>query len=203
MSPPSPATSTDPFDYPDVVLPEPPARAGAEARRALSWTGWRVQDFGGARLGRVAGVLVDRQTGEPIWLHVVDSRGRYRCVPFAGVVAGAGRITVAQSRRQVDRTPLLAPDGALTSRLERELCRTYGVPLTRGARLSTWERRRSTARAFAAPDAPAGYLWTPPARDGRDRRSGLDRRAAGGRTPALSDRRSVPTDRRGSPDAAA
>lgn len=160
--------------YPDVIFPEPSAQSRSTALRAFAWVGHRVQDVHGARLGRVVGLVVDRQSGRPQWLLVEERPDRFRCVPLTGVVAGGGRVTVPFGRDVYRSAPLAPPDGALTPRQERELCRAYRVDPTRGAKLSLWERRRSTALAHVEPTASGGYSWEPPARIERERRAGLE-----------------------------
>jgi len=176
-------------DYPDVWYPEPSARSRQHTLRALSWIGHRVQDMHGARLGRLAGVVVDRQTGAPQWLLVGETPERFRCVPLAGVVVGAARVTLPSTKATFRDSPIAPRDGALTARQERELCRLYRVTPTRGARLSQWERRRSSALASADEHAAGGYSWEPPARKERDERSPVPRRQGGVLPPGLVERR--------------
>lgn len=159
-------TAARQFD--DVIYPEPSARARSRAVRALEWVGFRAQDVHGTRLGRVVGLVVDRQTGDPQWLLLEERHDRWRCVPLDGVVAGAGRLTVPYPRSVLRAAPLAPADGALSPRQERELCLAYGVPQTRGARLSLWERRRSTALAIPDLGTDARYRWEPPARKERE-----------------------------------
>jgi len=168
---------------------------------ALHWIGLRVQDAEGAGLGRAAGLIVDRESGDPLWLLVARDHEHHRCVPLAGIVAGGGRITVPWLRRVIERGPLVPGDGGLSPRFERELCDVFGLTPTRGARLSRWERRRSASRAWI--DAEGAVHWEPPQRGpaGDERRAGDDRRdRQGPPSPALAERRRLADRRDVSPE---
>jgi hypothetical protein len=142
---------------------------------ALRWVGQRVRDVEGTALGTVAGLIVDRESGDPQWLLIARDRERHRCVPLRGILAGGCRVTIPWTRRVVERGPIVPPDGGLSARNERELCDVFEVPPTRGAHLSPWERRRSASNALPDPTAERGYAWDPPRRDGDTPRSGRQR----------------------------
>lgn len=134
---------------------------------ALAWVGYRVDDLKGARLGSAGAPLVDRETGELLWLRVGfgGTLERYVAVPPANVIVAGGRMTLPQPKSLILRAPRITADGGITPRREREICIFFGVPLTRGAKSAGWERRESTS-SLEAPGvwrpAPRGTLADSP-----------------------------------------
>lgn len=124
---------------------------------ALAWVGYRVDDLKGSRLGAAGAPLVDRETGELLWLRVGfgGTLERYVAVPPANVLVAGGRITLPQPKSLILRAPRITADGGITPRREREICVFFGVPLTRGARSAGWERRECTSSL----EAPG--VWRP------------------------------------------
>jgi hypothetical protein len=73
---------------------------------ALEWIGRRVDGVDSHRIGRVAGIQVDAEDGEPRW--VVVRRGRFSgstAIPFEHVVGGADRLWAAYERGWVREAP--------------------------------------------------------------------------------------------------
>lgn len=135
----------------------------ADIAAAVGWRGARALSPDGRRVGDVVGLIVDRQTGKPVWL-LLHTRGRgYRCTPLHDTIGRADRVHVPWDPRAVAGGPPVPADGGLSVRNEQELCAYYRVPATRGARLSVWERRRTTGLASVAPDGT--IVWTPGPRE--------------------------------------
>lgn len=144
--------------------------------RVLGWTGYRVDDVQGRGVGRLEAVLVDREEGAPQWLLValLHPTGQYTALPIVrDMLAGAGHLLTPWPKEQILSAPRAPESGALTVRVEREACTAFGVPATRGATLSRWERRATSSRLIDARN------WSPgprgqdadrrgPGRDGRD-----------------------------------
>ena len=145
-------------------------------RRVLPWLRLRAVDVNGARLGRVESILVDRELGHPVWLHIrlTGIHGAHAATPLTGLTPGGGVMYLPWTREVVHRAPRVPADGGLTSRIERMLCEAYGVT-TRGASLSQWERRRTAARLVTP------GVWEPAPRGP----SAPDRRSAPRPAPPL------------------
>lgn len=127
--------------------------------RALDWEGHSVDDVHGRTVGHVAGVLVDRATGAPLYLHVrLRSRARHVVVPLEGAIAGAGHVLVPWPGELLRGLPGVPADGGLAARTEALARAPFAAKLP-PRDVGTWDSRRSTARAFRAADGTVG--WTP------------------------------------------
>jgi hypothetical protein len=114
-------------------------------------------------VGEVVAVLVDRETGRPQWLGVeLDSEQRPVIVaaPLDHFKLQPDRCWVSFPAALVRSAPTIDPTG-LTAGDERDLCRHYGVPPTRGAQLSPSERRVTCSCAFWNPAVGEGVAWLP------------------------------------------
>jgi hypothetical protein len=165
--------ATPPGEHP------PRSPAAQELERLLGWVGSRLEDSDGRLIGTIEAIFVDRQTGVAQWLLI--SRHRLP-VPIAGARAGTGRVSIPHPRSRIQSGPRTVTTTFLTARTERSLCEHYRVPPTQGARLSTWERRATSSRAYLI-TGRANWLntvrWEPgPRPDGEERRADPDRRAA-------------------------
>jgi hypothetical protein len=149
----------------------PRSPEGQELERLLGWVGWRLEDSEGRLIGTIEAILVDRQTGTAQWLLI--SRHRL-LVPIAGARASTGRVSVPYARARVQSGPRTVMANFLTARTERALCEHYQVAPTRGARLSTWERRATSSRAYLV-TGRANWLnsvrWEPGPRPDVERRA--------------------------------
>jgi hypothetical protein len=95
---------------------------------ASRWAGFQLDGLGNRTIGRVAGLLVDADDGEPRWVVVrlgplAGSTG----VPFEHVAEGAGRLWAAYERESVKEALRFKPDEALTAEQELELCAHWGI----------------------------------------------------------------------------
>jgi hypothetical protein len=115
------------------------AETGAKKRRlpsleaARAWAGRRIDGIGGHTLGRVAGIHIDVEDGEPRWV-VVRLGPLAGCtgLPFEHVVEGGGRLWGAYERDWVREAPRFRPDEALAAGEEIELCAPWGIGEERG-----------------------------------------------------------------------
>ena len=107
------------------------------------WKGHRLDEMGGASVGKVEGSFVDDVTGRSEWLLARMGRfGHYCLVPARDAVAANGRVWVPYSRDQIRRAPRVEPGKPLDRDSEKAMLDHYGVGshLTgRGAEL--WERK--------------------------------------------------------------
>jgi hypothetical protein len=100
---------------------------------ARGWSGWKLDGYSGASVGRVEGVLTDVTSGEPVWLVVRMGRfGHFSAVPFALVAAGVGRVWAPYDRELIRQAPRLEPGSPLTRERELELCAHFRIPQGQG-----------------------------------------------------------------------
>jgi len=102
--------------------------------------GARIEEVGGGKVGRVEGVLVDADDGEPTWLVVKLGRIGRRCAVPARFVAGAaGKAWAAFPRSWIREAAEIDPTDGLSASEERRLLAHYGIPLDdgRGASLAS------------------------------------------------------------------
>jgi hypothetical protein len=129
---------------------------------ALSGLGHHLLDHSGDRIGKIVGVLVDRETGAPQWL-AVHARHRREAgvgVPAAGLSNAGGHLWTPLDATLVRNAPIVG-NGRISGRIEQALCRYYRLPLTRGAAKGRWERRATCGRAFRDPDNQVLIRWLP------------------------------------------
>jgi PRC-barrel domain len=143
--------------------------------------GQRVDDVNGDKLGTVRGFYFDNESRQPVWAIVGLAKiEAYAAVPMAGVTEGKRRLSIQHPVERVTSAPRLLMSRPLSPRKELELCRHYGVQLTRGAMAESWERRtcvyalgdtsdEGIVRAMQATQLPggerrAGVKTGPPAR---------------------------------------
>lgn len=103
--------------------------APADLEEALSWHGAKLDEMGGANVGRVAGVLVDGEDGAPTWLIARLGRfGRHCAVPFELVAPGVGHVWVPYPRATIRAASEIDPSGGLSCADETALAAHYGIP---------------------------------------------------------------------------
>jgi hypothetical protein len=124
------------------------ARAASRTSEMFSWTGWRVDDRTGQRVGTLAGVYEDAATGAPSWFLVRLNRfsTRYVLAPPAELTAWRGRIWLPYDRLLVERAPVLyTPPEDVSSEIEQELRRHYRLAAAGGPAAVRVTARRQIA----------------------------------------------------------
>jgi hypothetical protein len=112
------------------------------------WGGARLDEIGGASVGKVEGVYVDEQSGEPVWLLARIGRfGRHSLVPAGDAVAGAGHVWVPYPRDVLRGAPRIEPGEPIDIEREKELSGHYGIG--RATELSGRPPTAPTARPAA------------------------------------------------------
>jgi hypothetical protein len=110
-----------------------------------AWAGHRLDEIGGAGVGKVEGAFVDEQTGKPEWLLARMGRfGHHTLVPARDAVEGVGRIWVPYTRDQIRTAPKVAAGKPLARDGERELLSHYGIAADAG-RFAELEKRSGDA----------------------------------------------------------
>jgi hypothetical protein len=96
--------------------------------QALGWVGDKLDDVTGTNAGRVEGVFVDAQSGEPAWLVIrIGLLGRRSVVPFEMAASGAEHVWVPFSRERIRNAPEVDPAAGLDPGREAEICAHYEI----------------------------------------------------------------------------
>jgi hypothetical protein len=121
---------------------------------ALAWAGARVEEIGGASVGRIEGVYVDVEDGSPRWLLVRVRRfGHYSLLPFPHAAAGVGHVWVPYERAAIRGAPRIEAGRPLTRELELEFCAHFGIPEDAGRAAELRGRDAGVASARLAASA--------------------------------------------------
>ncbi len=95
---------------------------------AQAWDGMQIDGLGNRTLGRIAGIHVDAEDGEPRWAVIrLGPLAGSTAIPFEHVAEGAGRLWAAYDRDWVREAPRFRPDESLTALQELELCAHWGI----------------------------------------------------------------------------
>ena len=134
-------------------LVRPHAGAMADLHEALAWTGFRVDDVYGARVGSVEDVYVDHDTDAPCWILVKMGRfsDAYALLPMRDAVAGTGHVWVPYEKDLIRRAPQVAAGMPLSQERERALCVHYGVMSSRGVEIAEIPAGALTAASVHGP----------------------------------------------------
>jgi hypothetical protein len=101
---------------------------GTVGDQIASWAGLRLDEMGGAGVGKIEGGFVDAQSGELVWLLARLGRfGHHTFVPGRDAVEGVGRVWVPYSRDQIRKAPKADSSAPLTAAAERALLEHYGI----------------------------------------------------------------------------
>jgi hypothetical protein len=106
--------------------PKKPRLPGPDEVR--HWVGMRVDGVGNRTIGRVAGIHVDAEDGQPRWAAVrLGPLKGCTAIPFEHVAEGAGRLWAGYERDWVREAPRFRANEALTADNELELCAHWGI----------------------------------------------------------------------------
>ena len=99
-----------------------------DAAEAQTWIGSRLDEIGGAAVGKIDGFFVDDETGRPEWLVVRVGRfGQQGLVPAREAVEVAGRVWVPYARQTIKAAPRAGTKSPLTREAELELLKHFGA----------------------------------------------------------------------------
>jgi hypothetical protein len=105
-----------------------PATELPSADEIKRWAGSRLDAIGGGGVGKVEGVYVDAESGEPEWLLARIGRfGRHSLVPAREAVAAVGRVWVPYPRERVRGAPRVEPGEPLDIDRETELSAHFAI----------------------------------------------------------------------------
>ena len=109
-----------------------------DLQEALGWSGFRVDDVYGARVGIVEDIYVDHETDTPCWILVKMGRfsDAHALLPIRDAVAGNGHVWIPYEKDLIRRAPQVAAGMPISQELERSLCVHYGVMSSRGVEIA-------------------------------------------------------------------
>jgi hypothetical protein len=117
------------------------------------WRGHEVDEVGGAAVGRVHGLFVDTDSGQPSWL--IAKQGRRRgtlvAIPLRDCAAAGGRVWASHQRDAIRSSPVVDPSRPLLREHELTICAHYGIG----------ERVGRAAEVAARPDGAVTSLPAP------------------------------------------
>jgi hypothetical protein len=120
---------------------------------AMAWVGMQIDGLGNKSLGRIAGIHVDAEDGEPRWALIrLGPLAGCTAIPFDHVAQGAGRLWAAYERDWIREAPRFRPNESLTALQELELCAHWGI-------------REQQGRAAEVAEQEADEITGVPARD--------------------------------------
>jgi hypothetical protein len=97
------------------------------------WVGLRIDGLGSRTLGRIAGLHVDAEDGEPRWVVVrLGPLAGCTAIPYEHVAEGAGRLWAAYEYDWVREAPRFKVHGTLSTNDELELCAHWGIRESQG-----------------------------------------------------------------------
>jgi PRC-barrel domain len=124
-----------------------------DLNEALGWTGFRVDDVYGTRVGIVEDIYVDHDSDDPCWILVKLGRfsDAYALLPVRDAVAGNGHVWIPFEKDLIRRAPQIAAGMPLSQERERALCVHYGVMSSRGAEIAQVPAAALTAASVHGP----------------------------------------------------
>ena len=116
----------------DADTPAAPADLEAPAELTAAdlagWAGFKLDEMGGASVGKVEGVYVDDKSGRPEWILARMGRfGAHCLVPARDAVTANGRAWVPYTRDQIRRAPRVQPGKPLERESEQKMLDHYGI----------------------------------------------------------------------------
>jgi hypothetical protein len=121
--------------------------------QALAWEGMQIDGLQNKTLGRIAGIHVDAEDGEPRWALIrLGPLAGCTAIPFEHVAEGAGRLWSAYDRDWIKEAPRFRPNESLTALQELELCAHWGIREGQGRAAEVAEQDAEEITAVPAED---------------------------------------------------
>lgn len=136
-------------------MSDAPAGALPSLAEALDWRGLEVDDVGGKPVGRVGGVYVDAEGGDPVWIVVTNGRRRRAravVVPLRECAAMPGRVWTAQGLDAIRAAPTVDPSRPFLREHEIAISSHYGVGKAVGRHAEVAGRASGSVTAQPATD---------------------------------------------------
>jgi hypothetical protein len=120
---------------------------------AMAWEGLQIDGLGNKTLGRIAGIHVDADDGEPRWALIrLGPLAGCTAIPYEHVAEGAGRLWAAYDRDWIREAPRFRPNESLTALQELELCAHWGIREHQGRAAEVAEQDADKITAVPAAD---------------------------------------------------
>jgi hypothetical protein len=132
----------------ESAKPAPPT-----LEEALAWEGMQIDGLVNKTLGRIAGIHVDAEDGEPRWVLIrLGPLAGCTAIPIQHVAEGAGRLWAAYERDWIREAPRFRPNESLTALQELELCAHWAIREKQGRAAEVAERDADEITAVPAKD---------------------------------------------------
>jgi hypothetical protein len=100
---------------------------------AIEWLEMPIDGLEGKNLGRVGGIHVDPEDGEPRWLLIrLGPLAGCTAIPIEHAAEAAERLWTGYERSRVNEAPRFKPDESLSAAQELELAAHWGIDGGRG-----------------------------------------------------------------------
>jgi hypothetical protein len=108
-------------------------RAKTSLDEAVEWLEMPIDGIGGRTLGRVAGIHVDAEDGEPRWLSIrLGPLAGCTAIPVEHAAEAAERLWAGYDRDWIHQAPRFRPNESLSAAQELELCAHWDIDEGRG-----------------------------------------------------------------------
>jgi hypothetical protein len=109
------------------------AETATSLAEAIEWLEMPVDGLGGKAVGRVAGIHLDAENGEPRWLLIkLGPLAGCTAVPVGHAAEAGERVWIGYERGVVNDAPRFKPDESLSAAQEIELAAHWGIDRGRG-----------------------------------------------------------------------
>jgi hypothetical protein len=109
------------------------AERGRSLAEAIEWLEMPIDGLGGKTIGRVAGIHVDAEDGQPRWLLIkLGPLAGCTAIPVEHAAEAAERLWCGYDRDLINQAPRFKPDEALSAAQELELAAHWGIDEKRG-----------------------------------------------------------------------
>jgi hypothetical protein len=128
---------------------------GTSLAEAIEWLEMPIDGLGGKALGRIAGIHIDEDDGEPRWALIrIGPLAGCTAIPVEHVAEVAERLWTGYERDRVNKASRFKPDESLTAAQELELAAHWGIDEEwgRAAELADREPDEITAVPAEIPD---------------------------------------------------
>jgi hypothetical protein len=127
------------------------AERGTSLAEAIEWLEMPIDGLGGRRLGRVAGIHLDAEDGEPRWLLIkLGPLAGCTAIPVEHVAEAAERLWTGYDHDSIHAAPRFRPDESLTAAQELELAAHWGIGEGRGRAAEVADRDADEISAVPA-----------------------------------------------------
>jgi hypothetical protein len=130
------------------------AERATSLAEAIEWLEMPIEGLGGKTLGRVAGIHLDAEDGEPRWVLIkLGPLAGCTAIPIEHTAEAAERLWAGYERDLVNKAPRFKPEDSLTAAQELELAAHWGIKRERGRAAEVGDRDPDEISAVPA-EAP-------------------------------------------------